>query len=129
MPDKSIHFKSESCIGGKHSKVRLTGIAAAIAVGEKLPMFVIGKSKKQRCFNRIGSLSCRYRHQKKSWMSGELFQEWVEELDNKFLAKKRKVALVIENCPAHPEVESNQACVLAAKHNIKDPSNGSRGNP
>ena len=89
MPDKSMHFKSESCIGGKHSKVRLTGMAAARAVGENLPMFVIEKSKKPRCFNGIGSLPCRYRHQKNSWMSGELFQEWVEELDNKFLAKKR----------------------------------------
>ena len=43
MPDKSMHFKSESCIGGKHSKVRLTGMAAARAVGENLPMFVIEK--------------------------------------------------------------------------------------
>ena len=48
-------IKSESCIGGKHSKVRLTGMAAANAVGEKLPMFVIGKSKKPRCFNEVRS--------------------------------------------------------------------------
>ena len=39
-------------------------------------------------------------------MSGELFQEWVDELDIKFLAQKRKVALVVDNCPAHPEVEN-----------------------
>ena len=39
-------------------------------------------------------------------MSGELFQEWVEAPDNKFLAQKRKVALVIDNCPAHPDVEN-----------------------
>ena len=56
MPDKSMHLKSESCIGGKHSKVRLTGMAAASAVGEKLTMFLIGKSKKPRCFNEIKSL-------------------------------------------------------------------------
>ena len=66
MPDKSMHLKSESCIGGKHRKVRLTGKAAASAVGEKLPMFVIGKSKKPRCINGIRSLTCRYRHQKKA---------------------------------------------------------------
>ena len=29
--------------GGKHSKVGLTGMAAATAAGGKFPMFVIGK--------------------------------------------------------------------------------------
>lgn len=35
LPDKSLHLKSENCVGGKHSKVRLTGLAAGNAVGEK----------------------------------------------------------------------------------------------
>ena len=51
LPDKSMHLKSEDCVGGKCSKVRLTGLSAASATGEKLPTFVIGKSKKPRCFN------------------------------------------------------------------------------
>ena len=45
-------------------------------------------------------------------MSGELFQEWVEGLDNKFLAKKRKVALVVDNCPSDLEVENLKAIKL-----------------
>ena len=45
-------------------------------------------------------------------MSGELFQEWVEGLDNKFLAQKRKVALVVDNCPSHLEVENLNAIKL-----------------
>ena len=45
QPEKSFHLKDERCVGGKHSKLRLTGLAAANAAGEKLPMFVIGKSK------------------------------------------------------------------------------------
>ena len=40
-----FHFKNKKCIGGKHSKVRLTVLAAANAINEKLPMFVIGKAK------------------------------------------------------------------------------------
>ena len=47
---KSLHLKNENCVGGKHSKLRLTGLTVANAVGEKLPLFVIGKSKKPRCF-------------------------------------------------------------------------------
>ena len=46
QPDKSLHLKNENCVGGKHSKLRLTGLTAANGVGEKLPLFVIGKSKK-----------------------------------------------------------------------------------
>lgn len=63
LPDKSLHLKSEKRIGGKHNKVRLTGMAAANAEGEKLPMFVIGKSVKPRCSTGVINLHCRYRAQ------------------------------------------------------------------
>ena len=65
LPEKTLHLKSEKCIGGKLSKVRLTGLAAGNAVGEKLPMFVIGKSAKPRCFSEVKNLPCRYRSQKR----------------------------------------------------------------
>ena len=35
LPDKSSHYKGERCSDGKHSKVRLTGLAANDAMGEK----------------------------------------------------------------------------------------------
>lgn len=50
LPNKTLHLKSEKCVGGRHSKTRLTGMAAANAAGEKLPMFVIGKSTRPRYF-------------------------------------------------------------------------------
>ena len=61
LPDKSLHYKGERCRGGKHSKVRLTGLAAGNATGEKLPLFVIGNSAKAK---------------------------WVKELDRKFAAQE-----------------------------------------
>lgn len=39
---KSLNLKSEKCVRGKHSKIRLTGMAAANPLREKLLMFVIG---------------------------------------------------------------------------------------
>ena len=51
LPNKSLHYKDENCSNGKHSNVRLTGLAAGNAIGEKLPFFVIGKSAKPRCFS------------------------------------------------------------------------------
>ena len=69
VPDKTYHLKGGKCSGGKKSKVRLTRMAAASAVGEKLPMFVIWKSKNPRCFKK-----CEYKSQKKSWMNSEIFE-------------------------------------------------------
>ena len=74
QPNKSLHLKNENCVGGKHSKLRLTGLTAANAVGEKLPLFVIGKSKKPRCFKHVKHLHYRHRSQKKSWTDSILFE-------------------------------------------------------
>ena len=104
LPNKTLHLKSEKCSGGKNSKIRITGLAAANSVGDKLPMFVIGKLKAPRCFKNVTSLPCRYRSQKKSWMDSTLFEEWVRELDVKFQKENRKHALIIDNCPAHPTI-------------------------
>ena len=79
LPKKSYQLKTEKCSGGKHSKIRITGLAAANAVGSKLPMF---------------------------WMDGVLFEEWVRDLNKKFESEKIKVALIIDNCPAHPIIDN-----------------------
>ncbi|XP_065642803.1 tigger transposable element-derived protein 4-like [Hydra vulgaris] len=105
LPDKSLHLKNEKGIGGKHSKVRLTGMAAGNVKGERLSMFVIGKSKSPRCFKGVKNISCRYRAQPKSWMFAELFEEWVKEIDLNFSFQKRKIALIVDYCSAHPNVQ------------------------
>ena len=44
--------------------------------------------------------------QKKSWMAGVLLEEWVREVYSSFRAQSRKVALLIDNCAAHPEIKN-----------------------
>ena len=83
--NKTLPLKSEKCSGGKNSKIRITCLAAANPVGDRLPMFVTGKSKAPSFFKNVISLPCRYRSQKKSWMDSILFEEWVRELDVKLL--------------------------------------------
>ena len=112
LPKKTLNLKGQKCSGGKNSKIRMTGLAAANMIGEKFPMFVIGKSQKPRCFKHIKSLPCRYRAQKKSWMNSELFEEWVREQDEKFENEGRKVALIIDICPAHPVIENLKSITL-----------------
>ena len=104
LPNKTYHFKGQKCSGGKNSKVRLTGMAAGNAIGEKLLMFVIGKSKTPRCFKHIKNLPCKYKSQKKSWMDSQILEEWVHKLDRTFRMEGRKIALLIDNCLAHPSV-------------------------
>ena len=56
LPSKSLRFQGKRCSGEKRSKVRLTGMAGSNALGEKIPMFVIGKSASLRCFKHVRNL-------------------------------------------------------------------------
>ncbi|XP_065662532.1 tigger transposable element-derived protein 4-like [Hydra vulgaris] len=38
-------------------------------------------------------------------MTGDLFTEWVMKLDSFFRAQDKKVALLVDNCSAHPHIE------------------------
>ena len=104
LPNKTYHFKGQKCSGGKISQVRLAGMAEGNAIREKLPMFVIGKFKTPRCFKHIKNLPCKYKSQKKSWIDSQIFEEWVRKLDRIFRMEGKKIALLIDNCPAHPSV-------------------------
>ena len=66
LPNETYELKSEKCYGGKLSKIHITGMAAANAMGDKLPMFVIGKAKNPRWFENVKFLPCPYRNQRKS---------------------------------------------------------------
>ena len=91
LPSKSLYFRGKRCSGGKHSKVRLTGMATSNALSEKILMFVIGKSSSPRCFKHVRNIPCRYRSQKKARMDRTIFEEWLHELDRKFKMQGRRL--------------------------------------
>ena len=99
-------------------------MAAASATGEKLPMFVIWKSKNPRCFKNIKHLPCEYKSQKKSWMDSEIFEEWVRKLDRKFPADDQKIALIIDNLNLKLDQRSN--CIFAPKYDVHSSTDGPR---
>ena len=41
---------------------------------------------------------------KRSWIDSDLFEEWFREQDRKFERQNQKVLLIVDNCPAHPDV-------------------------
>ncbi|XP_039386738.1 tigger transposable element-derived protein 4-like [Mauremys reevesii] len=110
LPDKTMAFRGEACHGGKKSKDRLAVLVAANMDGsQKLPLYVIGKSKNPRCFKQTKVLQCDYDGQPSAWITGDLFSAWVKKWDRKFQAEKRKVALIVDNCRAHPDVPGLKA--------------------
>lgn len=48
LPETPLHLQGKTCSAGKHSRIPITGLAAANMAGGKHPMLVIGKSKKPR---------------------------------------------------------------------------------
>ena len=56
------------------NKRSLTGLTAANINGDKLPIFVIGKSNNPWCFKHVKKLPCGCRAQKKSWIDSQLFK-------------------------------------------------------
>ena len=106
LPNKILHLKGQNLSGGKHSKVRLTGLVVGKSHGERLQMFVIGKSVEPRYFKCVKTLPWWYRARHKGWMSEGLLEDWLHELDWKFVISKRKIALIIDNCTAHQHVEN-----------------------
>ena len=42
-------------------------------------------------------------------MDSETFTEYVRKLDAKFYTEGRKIVLIIDNCPAHPDIAGLKA--------------------
>ncbi|GFN78561.1 tigger transposable element-derived protein 6 [Plakobranchus ocellatus] len=113
LPDKTLDFKGNVCTGGKKAKGRLTVLVAAnMSRSEKLPLLIIGKSAKPGCFNNTKKLPVEYAANKKAWMTSDIFISWLQKLDRKFLLQGCSVAMIIDNCPAHPSVDNLKAIKL-----------------
>lgn len=107
VPAKTLAFKGEKCSGGKLSKDRLTLLVGANMDGsEKLPLLMVGKSQNPRCFKNVQTKPVEYRSNKKAWMTGSIFEEWLLNLDRKYRKQKRKIILFIDNCSAHNSIPS-----------------------
>ncbi|KAK8640046.1 hypothetical protein V6N13_138411 [Hibiscus sabdariffa] len=72
--------------GRKQDKERLTIVICCNEdVSEKIPLWIIAKYAKSRCFKNINmsSIDCQYRANKRAWMTSVLFDEYVRWLDRK----------------------------------------------
>ena len=87
-------------------KTRLTALVGANMDGsEKYPLLVIGKFKNPRAFKNVAHLPLNYDHNKKAWMTGKIFIPFMRKMNNQFKAQKQQVAIIPDNCSAHPPAE------------------------
>ena len=77
--------------GIKQSKVRITIALCSNASGSiKIPSFVIAHSKKPRCFKGFNvARYCNYHANSKAWMTTDLFNYFMQHLDNEL--RKHKI--------------------------------------
>ncbi|UYV71196.1 hypothetical protein LAZ67_8002131 [Cordylochernes scorpioides] len=102
LPDKTLTFKGDTCSGTKWSKERITFLAGTNMDGsDKLPLLVIGKYAKPRCFRKEKNLSTHYEANKTAWMTAVIFKKYLHYLDEYFGSENKKVLLILDNCPAH----------------------------
>lgn len=100
--------------GTKVQKERITLGFCAHATGSgshKIPLLVIGKSKKPRCFrnaSEINHLPVVYTHSKKAWMNQFIFEDWVTftflpEVNKRQREEGRvgNILLLLDNFSAH----------------------------
>jgi len=89
---------------GKKSKERVTVLIGASATGEKLPLSVIGKSERPRCFGRLRVLPCDYSYSRRAWMTRQLWRQIIEKLERKMKSEKRKIALIVDSVATHKKL-------------------------
>ena len=104
LPDRSHVMKNKKCAGGKLSKERITVLVTASMADEKLSSLVIGKSANPRCFKNAKKLPLPYKHNTKVWMISTIFEKWVKKQILQMRKRPRKIALVLDNCTAGPNV-------------------------
>ncbi|KAH1266212.1 ARS-binding protein 1 [Glycine max] len=97
-----IHWQQNNLKEENKIKKRLTVVICCNEDGfEKIPLWIIGKYAKPRCFKNVNmnNLDYQYRANKKAWMTSVLFDEYVRSFDQ--MMHGRRVLLVVDNCPAH----------------------------
>jgi transposase-like protein len=107
LPNKTYTLKGENASRNKkESKDRLTVLVAANMSGtDKLKPLIIGKSANPRCFRGV-HVPLSYKSSAIARMTGDLWTWWVRTLDATMRLKKRRILLIIDNCPAHPVIEN-----------------------
>ena len=96
LPDTTLTLSTE----------RITALFTCSMTGDKRKLLVVGKSKAPHCFKGVESLPVAYNASTSSWMTWNLFTNWLKDWDKELRIQQRNILLLLDNCTAHlPNVE------------------------
>ena len=98
-PDKTI--AQQQIEGAKKDKTRITIAVTCNATGtDMFELLILGHAAKPRCFKKKTGkeLGFFYLSNKKAWMTGDFFQQYLRRLNTHVNCK---VLLLIDNAPSH----------------------------
>ena len=102
LPDECAKYMNQRCAGGSRSADRLTLLACCnMTSTEKFPLLVIGRYKKPPPSPDINNLPVQYFFNGKAWITADIFDSWIKDIDSWFQRQGRKVLLIIPSSPVH----------------------------
>ena len=108
---KSLMFQGDTAHGSKKFKDRVTLLLTCSWSGEKMKHTLIGKSEKPRALKRadMKRIPVHYRAQKSSWMTSQLFTDFLKYFDTEEGKKEqnRQVLLFMDNAGVHNSAVDN----------------------
>ena len=97
---------------GMKDKTRLTMMICTAASGSRLPIAIVGKPKKPKCFElKRGKLPLPYTDQKNAWFTKETTMWWIHNVFWPWHLKENgnvPAILILDNCSAHKIKGSNR---------------------
>jgi hypothetical protein len=101
MPNRSLIISGKCSHGVKEGKDRFTAMIVVSMIGEKIPPMIIGRSEQPRTFPKHCNKPFYYSSSKNAWLTNFIFLKYLNILNNKFVAEKRMIALILDNCSSH----------------------------
>ena len=116
LPQRTlVNLFEKRANGRKKAKERVTVSACANVTGSiKLPLLMIGKYRRPRCFKNVymDSFPVIYRNQTNVWVNTTIFLSWFQDnfvpyVQNELrkMQLEPKALLILDNCSAHPSEE------------------------
>ena len=91
-------------------KTRVTIMVCTSALGEKVPLSIVGKSKRPECFSLCvnNTPPMAYNNQSNAWFDKDVTIWWLNDVFDKWYHAKfgnQKCILLLDNCPAHNDLQ------------------------
>jgi hypothetical protein len=98
------HSSRDFCHVGIKYKQWVTVLLSCNSDGsDKLPPLVSGKhNKSPHCFNNVRKIPTKYEANTNSWMTTEICEDCLTQLDGKLGVKNSKILHCVYQCAAHP---------------------------